>query len=94
MLLNKKLFLIYLGELHSGIWFEDYTQKSAIEFVFDVELCTVHDYYSIGYKCMYVLRQIKILLRYVMNKEAQRRTLSHLSLEVIRWSFFLKHHLT
>ena len=72
--MNKKLFLIYLMEVHSGIWFEDYTQESAIEFVFDVELCTVHDYYSIGYKCMYVLRRIKIMLRYVMNKEAQRRT--------------------
>ena len=28
-------------EVHSGIWFEDYTRKSAIEFVFDAHFMII-----------------------------------------------------
>ena len=35
-------------------------------FVFDVKLCIVHDYSCIDNKYVYVLRQIKIVLCYVM----------------------------
>ena len=34
-------------------------------YVFDVKLCTFHEYFGIGIKCMYVLCQIKIMLCYV-----------------------------